>query len=161
MKKVLLVLGLIAMTISSFAQITILESVDEMTDQKSWYASERFIAANKTLTTGCAIDMIIDGGNGVRKCSFMAVEMVGLDKCNQDNTLIVLFENGKKFTLKSWNKFNCKGEAYFTLSKSEIEMLSLYPISKVRITNGRSYKNYTAEIEYKTYFIEFYKSLNN
>jgi len=151
---------MIAMTMSSFAQITIEKSVDEMTDKVSYYVSERFIAANKELTKGCAIDMVVDSKNGVKHSSLLSVQMVGLEKCNENNTLIVLFENGEKFTLKSWNKFNCKGYAYFTFSKSDIEMLSSNPISKVRITNGSSYKSYTAEIEYKNYFIDFYKLLN-
>jgi hypothetical protein len=160
MKKVTLVLGMIAMTISSFAQLTILKDVDEMTDKVSYYASERFVAANKELTKGCAIDMVIDEKSGAITSDFMAAKMVGLESCNENNSLIFLFENGEKFTLKSWNKFNCKGNAYFTLSKANIEMLKVNSISKVRITNGKSYKSYTAEIEYKNYFIDFYKLLN-
>ena len=160
MKKVLLVLGMVAMTICSFAQVTIERSVDEMTDKVSYRPSERFIAANAEQTKGCAIDMVIDEKNGLKQADFMAITMVGLSPCNENNTLIVLFENGEKFTLNSWNKFNCKGFAYFTLSKSNIKALSSNPISKVRITNGKSYKSYTAEVEYKNYFIELYGALN-
>tara|TARA_R110002167_G_scaffold243070_3_gene448643 strand:- start:830 stop:1315 length:486 start_codon:yes stop_codon:yes gene_type:complete len=160
MKKVILVFGIVATALSSFAQVKIQKSVDEMTDKVSYFASERFFAANSTLTKGCAIDMVIDEKSGVTTSDFMAAKMVGLESCNENNSLIFLFENGEKFTLKSWNKFNCKGNAYFTLSKANIEMLKVNSISKVRITNGKSYKSYTAEITYKNYFIEFYSQLN-
>jgi hypothetical protein len=158
MKKLVAVV-LAVMTMSSYAQVKIDKSVDEMTDKVSYFPSERLFAANTELTKGCAIDMIIDVKNDVKTSNFMAVKMVGLESCNEKNNLIILFDNGDKINLNSWNKFNCKGNAYFTLSKSDINMLKVNPISKVRITNGKSYKSYTAEIEYKTYFIEFYNEL--
>ena len=160
MKKLTLTLATIAIALNSFTQVTISKETDEMTDKVSYYASERFFAANKELTKGCALDMVIDNKNGSLTSTFIVAKMVGLESCNENNTLIILFDNGEKFTLNSWNKFNCKGNAYFTLSKSNIELLNSNPISKVRITNGKSYKSYTAEIEYKNYFIDLYNALS-
>lgn len=161
MKKILLITGILAMTINSFAQVKIKKHVDEMTDEVDYMTSERFFAANDALTKGCAIDMVINSNDGVKESTFFLAKMVGLESCNEDNTIIFLFENGKKFSLESFNKFNCKGTAYFRLSESNIKLLKTLPISKVRIKNGRSLKNYTSEIKYKTYFIEFYNELSN
>lgn len=160
MKRIILTAGIVAMALSSFAQVKIEKSIDEMTDETSYYVSEKFFAANTELTKGCAIHMIIDVKNDVKTSDFMAIKMVGLESCNKNNTLIILFDNGEKINLTSWNKFNCKGNAYFTLSRANVDMLKINPISKVRITNGQSYKSYTSEIEYKNYFIEFYNELS-
>jgi hypothetical protein len=160
MKKLVIGLGLIAMTISSFAQVTIEKHVDEMTDKVSYFASERFVAANSGKSKGCAIDVNITEKNGVLETRNFIVQMVGLEKCNENNKLIFLFEDGSKITMDSWNKFNCKGTAYFSLSKQHLEELKTKVISKVRITNGRSFKSYTAEVTQKSYFIKFYNQLN-
>ena len=161
MKKLLTVLAATVLTINSFGQITITKSVDDMTDKVSSLASERFVCANEPQTEGFAIDMIIKDKSGIKSSTFFILTMVGLESCNEDNTLIILFDNEEKIVLKSWNKFNCKGNAYFTFSKSNIEMLKNTPIAKVRITNGRSYKHYTSESINKNYFIEFYNALIN
>jgi len=161
MKKTVVVLGLLAMTISSFAQIEITHSKDEMTNEVSYFASERFIVANSELTKGCAIDMVIDEKAGILTSKHIFVEMVGLESCNENNTLIFLLNGDRRITLKSWNKFNCKGAAYFTLTKTDIDLLKSNQVLKVRIENGKSYKNYTSEVKYKKYFIEFYNALNN
>lgn len=160
MKKIVLLVSLISISLSSFSQLTIIEDKDEMTDKSFYQASERFIAANSEKNKGCAIDMLIEDKNGVVIANNMIVKMVGLESCNENNNLIFLFEDGSKLNLNSWNKFNCKATAYFSLTKEHIELLSEKPISKVRITNGRSFKNYTSEIEYKNYFIDLYKILN-
>lgn len=160
MKKIVLIVGILVVGFNSKAQVKIEKSVDEMTDKVSYFPSERFLATNKEKNKGCALDMVIDEKNGKLTSEFIAAQMVGLESCNENNTLIILFENGEKFTLNSWNKFNCKGNAYFSLSKNQIELLKVSPISKVRITNGRSLKSYTSEIEYKSYFVDFYSELN-
>ena len=160
MKKVLVITILTVLTLSdSFGQVSIIKKVDEMTDKTSYYPSEKLIAANKDLTKGCSIDMVIDIKGEVKSSSFFVVQMVGLKSCNEDNVLIILFENGDKINTKSWSKFNCKGDAFFQFSKSNIELLKINPISKIRITNGKSYESYTADIEYKNYFIELYHAL--
>jgi hypothetical protein len=89
----------------------------------------------------------------------LIVTFAGLENCNENNKLIILFEGGEKLQLVSWNKFNCKGTAYFSVLPKYKKKLMTLPIEKVRITNGRSYKSYTNEIEYKNYFIDLIKLL--
>ena len=131
-----------------------------MTDEITYMANKRFIAANESLNKGCAIDMIIAEKDCRLGAKHLITTMVGLDKCNENNTLIILFDNSDKITLESWNKFNCKGDTYFTFTDSHIQKLKTQTIDKVRITNGSSYKSYTAQIKEKDYFIKFYKLLN-
>lgn len=161
MKKVVLVLGMVAMTINSFAQVTITKTVDEMTDKVYHFPSEKLIAANTAGNKGCAISMSIRSSNGVLTAKSSIVQMAGLGKCNDNNTIIFLFENGEKISINSWNSFNCDATAYFNFSKANIKKMRTNPLSKIRITNGRSYDSYTAEIEYKNYFIDFFKELDN
>ncbi len=160
MRKLTLTSLALTINLFAFSQVTIIKNVDDMTDKTTYLPSERFMAANETLTVGCALDMVIDEKDGVLSSEMIAVKIVGLGLCNENNTIIVLFDNGEKFSIKSWNKFNCKGNAYFTLSNENIEMLKANSISKVRITNGKSFKSYTSIIKDKNYFIEFYESLN-
>tara|TARA_R110000824_G_scaffold332891_1_gene519473 strand:+ start:1190 stop:1678 length:489 start_codon:yes stop_codon:yes gene_type:complete len=160
MKKTITTVLMLVIAISSFAQLKINKTVDEMTDKESYLTNERFLATNPEKNKGCAIDMVIDVVNNVKISNYMFVQMIGIESCNENNILIMLFENGEKLSIKSWNKFNCKGNAYFSLSKENVNMLKTNILDKVRITNGYSHNSYTAEIDYKTYFIEFYKLLN-
>jgi hypothetical protein len=40
--------------------------------------------------------------------------------------VIFLFDDDTKITITSWNKFNCDGKAYFTLSEDDLELVKLY-----------------------------------
>ena len=59
MKKLTLTLTAITLSLSSFCQLKIVKNIDEMTDEITYMANKRFIAANESLNKGCAIDMII------------------------------------------------------------------------------------------------------
>ena len=74
-----------------------------------------------------------------------------------------MFENGGKITKKSWNDFNCEGNAYFYLTKDEIELLRTNPLSKIRMINGRTYDSFTGEVQKKDkrYFIQIFYALDN
>jgi len=159
--KNLVLVAVLLFSLTSKAQVNVETVVDEMTDKVSYYASERFICADESMTKGCAIDPSFSESKGVKEVKHLIVTMVGLGNCNENNELIILFDNGEKITLKSWNKFNCKGNAYFSITNTTTEKLKTNPISKVRITNGDSYKSYTSEITYKNYFIDLYNNLND
>ena len=160
MKKVTLVLGMIAMTISSFAQTKINTLVDEMTDEVSYRVDKRLVISNPAQTKGFAIEPYIKEKNGKIYAEMMLVSLVGLGNCNEKNKIIILFDDGSKFTSLSWNSFNCTGDAYFTFTKDEIKQLSTKTLSKIRVQNGETFESLTADVEAKNYFIEFYKLLN-
>lgn len=93
----------------------------------------------------------------------LVVTMYNIGNCNENDEIIILFDNGEKITQKSWKKFNCEGIAYFNLKDNEIELLKTQPISKIRVTNGRSYDSYTGDVtsKDKRYFIQLFYALNN
>jgi hypothetical protein len=160
MKKSTTTVLMVLLTLSSFAQLTINETKDDMTDKVSYSISEGLICANIEQSIGFRIDPVIQVKKDNKVVENLIITMVGLENCNENNTLIILFENGDKITLTSWNKFNCKGTSYFSLIPSTIEKLKENEISKIRLTNGKSYKSFTSELTYKNYFIELFSILN-
>ncbi len=160
MKKILTTAAALLITISSFAQLTIKEKTDEMTEQTYYNVSEGLICTNKESTKGFRIDANVTTKIDKKVIDNLIVKFVGLEKCNEKNSLIILFDNGEKITLTSWNKFNCKAKGYFSLNPKTIEALKHNEISKIRVMNGRSFKSYTNELEYKNYFIELFEALD-
>lgn len=141
--------------------MTINKEVDDMTGKASYAPSERLLCATPDQTLGFAIDPYIKNKNNKLSISDLIITMVGLGSCNEKNTLIVLFDNEEKITLTSWNKFNCKGTAYFSLlSKTHLNKLKTLSIKKIRLTNGKGFKSYTSELEYKNYFIDLFKAVD-
>ena len=158
MKKVILSIAIMATVVSSYGQVTITETKDEMTD-KVTYVADGLLCANADQSIGFRIDPNITVKNDVKEANNIIISMAGLGSCNEKNTMIILFENGDKINLASWGKFNCKSYCYFALSKAHIKLLSTVEISKIRLTNGESYKSHTSEIEHKKYFIELFEAL--
>jgi hypothetical protein len=93
----------------------------------------------------------------------ITVVMVGIGSCNENDEIIILFENGEKIVKKSWNSFNCDGEAYFNINELEMKLLRTLPMSKIRMTNGRSFDSYTGDViaKDKRYFIQLLYALDN
>ena len=159
MKKMMKVTATVLMMVivmSSYAQLTVIETKDDMTDKVSYTPSEGLLCGNDDLSKGFRIDPNITVKNGKKVIKNLIISMVGIERCNEKNKLIILFENGEKLNLLSWNKFNCKGTAYFRLTDETISALSTNEITKIRLTNGRSYKSFTYEMTNKAYFVELF-----
>jgi len=165
MKKVLLLLLVMICTMNIVAQenpIQIVETVDEMTDKIYYSSSETLLVANEEKSKGFRVDFsMTKKNNGDISLSDLIVTLAGLGSCNEDNTMIILFENDTKVKLTSWNKFNCKGTSYFNLSKLDKLALSTTPISKIRLTNGRGYKSYTGDLKDKNFFIDLFLAIED
>lgn len=160
MKKIkLLALTLLATGVMYGQEVKLDTITDEMTDKVSYQASEDILSMSEDGEKGFRITPHLREKNGVVFISNIIVTFVGLESCNENNKLIVLFEGGEKATIVSWNKFNCKGTAYFSILPKNKKKLSKLKIEKIRITNGRSYKSCTNEIEYGNYFVDLYKSI--
>jgi len=160
MKKFKTIVVALLISISAFSQVTISETKDDMTDKISYNVSEGLMCATPDRSKGFRIDANITVKKGQKVIEDLIITMVGLESCNDKNKLIILFSNGDKVNLVSWNKFNCKGTAYFSLNAGLISKLKANEIDKIRLTNGRSYKSYTSELEYKNYFIELFGLLD-
>lgn len=157
--KLLLVALLMSFSILSFSQIktdtvSVVNVVDEMSGESFMTTTKKLIIANEDKTKGFSLEVLL-----VSELTLLS-KMVGIGGCNENDQMIILLENGEKINMTSWKKFNCKGEGYFRLSKNIIEKLRLSPLSKIRITNGRTYDNYTGEVDDddKNYFIQLFNS---
>ena len=165
MKRVqlMMVMLFVLMTTISFGQndsVYVIKDIDEMSEKTYIYPSRNFVVANKTKSIGFIVDCYI---NQKGEFGFLTITMVNIGSCNENDEIIILFENGEKITKKSWNDFNCEGNSYFNLTKDEIELLRTVPLSKIRVTNGRTYDSFTGEVKEKDrrYFIQIFYDLDN
>lgn len=151
MKKLTLALGLFILAVTVQAQTAqITKQVDDMTDKVYLYGSSSRMSgsiAGRTLEiiTYLNTDFSIQS-------SMILVDGIG---CIDEGTkVIILFEDGTKLTKSSFNKFNCKGYVFISLSKKNISKLCTSKVKKIRVTNSRNYKDVTCEFLNPNYFIE-------
>ena len=161
MKKLHTLLLLLTLSTAAAAQITIEKHVDDMTDEVSYEASERFYVADNERTSGFAIDVVIDIENEKLYSKGWIVTTADLGGCNEDNDLIILFTDGSRMNLKSFSKFNCDEVAFFYLDLQQEAYIATKRIKKMRFRNGYSYETYTAEVEVQDYFIQLYDAIEN
>lgn len=159
MKKVILVLTVIATALNVNAQGEIKKQVDEMTDKVSYSIEDQLLLLDNAEDKGFVIDPYIKKVKNKLIVYNLIVQTAGLESCNEDNTLIFLFENGDKLLMKSWNKFNCKSVAYFDVTPEMKKKLSTNTIEKIRFTNGYSHKYYTGTPQ-SDYMVNLYKTLS-
>lgn len=163
MRKLLITVLTVCMGVISLAQsdtVTIVNFVDEMDGKTYYYNSREFVCASEDKQTGFFVNTHIND-NG--EFSLITIEMVNIGTCNESNELIILFENGEKITRTSFNKYNCKGKAYFSLTEEDKELLRTQELYKIRITNGVTYDAFTGTVKNKDkrYFIQFFYAFDN
>jgi hypothetical protein len=85
---------------------------------------------------------------------------VNIGSCDENDTLIFLFEDDSKMTLTAWNKFNCEGNAYFDFTADQLALLSTKKTNTIRFTNGRTYESLTYNLKdaEKDYFVRVYSN---
>ncbi len=156
-------LTLLALIISSIAysqtdSTYIIREVDYMSDEVYFYANRGIVVANQEQTMGFGVHAYFG-----KKLEFKMItaNMVGIGNCNENDKMIILFENGEKIILKSWNGFNCDGDAYFYVKN--MDLLKTQPLSKIRMTNGYTYDSYTGDVQDKdkNYFIKLFSDIEN
>lgn len=161
MKKLLLNFFLL-ISMSAFSQsptqFIIEHCIDKMTDQEYYFAQKKLICANTSKTKGFTITPNFKSKGGEYENNGFMCKNVNIGNCDENDSLIILFEDDTKITLTSWNKFNCEGNAYFNLTKDEINELSAKKVKSIRFSNGRSYESLTVALkeEQKDYFIIAY-----
>lgn len=165
MNKILILAILIGTSITaSFAQTTkidsayVIKETDEMSGKTSLYSNRKFVVSNSESTKGFTVDLFINEDSSFND---LFVTMVNIGSCNENDEIIILFENGEKITAKSWKKFNCEGECYFKLTASDIQLLRTQPMSKIRMTNGRTFDSFTGDVKKKDkrYFIQLFRTI--
>lgn len=165
LKVMMMALMMCSITMASFGQtskdsVYVVKETDTMSGETYVYGSRAFIVANDEGEIGFIVDTYIKDDLSL---GMITVTMVGIGNCNENDEIIILFENGEKIIKKSWKKFNCDGEAYFNMNEKEIQLLRTQPISKIRMTNGRTYDSYTGVVKEKDkrYFIQLFYALDN
>jgi hypothetical protein len=140
--------------------IFIYKVVDEFTDEYFYTLSKKLVLIDEENDQGFNMNF------GINKDKIIAyginAVIVGLD-CLEDVEVNYLFEDESKLAIKSWNKFNCDGDAWFNLSLEEVDMLGSKSLSKIRVRNGRNYESMTFTLEGadKQYFKQAYNSIVN
>ena len=159
MKKLLLAAMLLFQTAAyaQYKEVAIISQKDEMTGKQTLYPSRNFVICNGSKSVGFTVMGFISAD--VRLTN-IAIKMVGLGACADNSELIILFQDERRIVIKSWNKFNCEGNAYFMLTPSDVQLLGTYPMLKMRVTNGRTKDQYTGEVppEDANYFIDIIKA---
>jgi hypothetical protein len=161
MKKLLLNFVLL-ISMSAFSQTTtpfvIEHCIDKMTDKEYYFAQKKLICANADKTKGFTITPNFRAKGGAYYNSGFLCKNVNIGNCDENDSLIILFEDDTKITLTSWNKFNCEGDVYFNLTDDEINDLSIKKVKSIRFSNGHSYESLTVSMkeDQKNYFIRAY-----
>jgi hypothetical protein len=163
-KAMMMTLMMCLITILSFGQtdsVYVIRENDAMSGKTYVYGSRDFVCANDAGKIGFRVSTHINSGN--LTFSMITATMVGIGSCNENDEIIILFDNGEKITKTSWKKFNCDGETYFNMNEKDIQLLRTQPLSKIRMTNGRTYDSYTGDVKQKDkrYFIQLFYSLDN
>jgi hypothetical protein len=131
--------------------VVILKMTDDMTDKVYMFASKKIKAKEAGRSFELSVSFTED--LSVRAITVTEIERIG--NCTENGSLLMLFENGEKITLSMYNGFNCKGMAFFSPSKKQMQTIKSIPLSKVRFTDGRSGQTCTHELteDERTYFI--------
>lgn len=124
----------------------------------TYYLSSYELIVTNDKKTGAVLDAYIDPNFAF---SMLTCKLVNLGTCAENVELIIVFENEDRIKVESWNSFNCEGDAYFFLNKSDIDKLSTLTISKIRITNKYTYDSVTAPVNNPRYFIQTFWAINN
>jgi hypothetical protein len=159
MKKLLFTLVLL-ISISAFSQkatpFIIEHCKDAMTDVEYLFSQKKLICANASKTQGFTITPKLKSEEGSIILSGLMCENVNIGNCDENDKLIFLFEDNTKITLISFNKFNCKGNAYFDFENGQLSELSTKKIKDIRFSNGYSFESLTVSLrqDQQDYFLK-------
>ena len=159
-KTILLVTALLSF--SAYSQTTkpylIEHCIDKMTDREYFLSTKNFVGANTQKTQGFVITPAFKSVNGKMVQNGFILKNIGIGNCDENDSLIFLFEDDTKLEISMWNKFNCESKAYFNLSDNELELLKTKNITAIRFNNGYSYNSLTYNLkkEEQGFFINVY-----
>lgn len=146
--------------------VVVVKQVDDMEDKSYYYPSRSIVIIDETKKQGIRLSAFINSKTETLKLDDLELKMVGIGSCVENNILIIKFEDETKIELKSWNDFNCEGNAWFDIDKGEddiVRLLETKRISKIRVQNGRSYESFTAEVspDDADYFMQLIYAIDN
>ena len=151
-------------TSSLFSQkdsVYIVKLYDKMTKETFFQPKRSLALSNKTKDKGFIITPSIRSQDTLM--GLILVEMVGLGNCNEDNKVIILFENDETITKSSIGSFNCKGYFGIGYNDKDEKLYRETPIKSIRVTNGHTGDFITLDVakKDKRYFIQLFKSIDS
>jgi hypothetical protein len=161
MKKLFLTLAIIAFlntTAQTKTPFIIEHCIDKMTEKEYYFPQKKLICANSEKTKGFTISPNFKPKNETFSFNGFICKNVNIGNCDENDSLIFLFEDDTKITLTSWNKFNCEGNVYIEFSQDDLSQLSTKRINAIRFTNGYSHESltYSLKEDEKGFFINVY-----
>ena len=158
MKKLIFIVATLVAT-QMQSQVSIVRHQDEMTDKVYFFTKKGIVIKSTDAQSGFRVELSIQEKNGELSQDGLIVKAVNIGSCYEDNKLTMLFENGEKFTIVSWNKFNCDGDIYFSIPNKNWELMQSQKLMKMRFENGRTYDSLTGEVDDKEHFISLNKQM--
>jgi hypothetical protein len=161
MKKTLLILTAVVCAFAAKSQ-TIIGDCTDLSGDCLYYVSENIIVTNAEKSKGFTFHPSCEMKNGQLACSGIIAQLVNVGSCCEKNTLIILLDDGSKVMLTSWNKFNCEGNAYFNITRDEMQLLREHKMVKAQIKNGFTYDSFVNDISEKNqeYFFRYFKEID-
>jgi hypothetical protein len=168
MKKTILsiAIGLIAMTAYSQStnadtSLKIVKEVDVMEGKTYYYPNNKLLVSEDGKKGFLAYLSLSKDGEGF-KYSGIVIKAAQIGSCHEKSYLTVLFDDDTKIKLMMWNDFNCEGKIYLDLYSKQLSELNK-PIKTIRLTNGRTYDEFTMNItgKDKYYFMDCISLINS
>lgn len=162
MRKITIIASMLFSLVAS-AQDTlkIIRYIDTMEDSYYIAPNKSFIILDAKKTKGFRLDLGIN--KETLELRDLLLETINIGACNENNELIILFEDDTKIKLKSWNKFDCEGSTYFGISEEDAKQLATKKAIRLKYQNGYTFDSLTEDIEefYQDYFIKCLRMLAN
>ncbi len=158
MKKILL-LVLLTFSTLSFGQ-EICKLTDEFSD-KVIYSVDKGVILKESSVKAFRLDVYLKEYNDKVIFSELMVKAVGVGCVEKESTLVIIFENGEKTSFIGWNKFNCDGNMWASLTTKGEELLKTQKIKKIQFMNSSNYKTITTSVNPsdESFFINLFKKL--
>jgi hypothetical protein len=167
---ILLLLTITMFSVGAIAQITnstpstnpveLIYEKDEFTDKEYlWTKNDLLITQDGK--KGFKLYPRFSKENG--KWSYTGVSGVStVGNCFENDKVYIIFEDGSKFDMTSWRKFNCDGDISFDLYGKFKDQLTK-PIKGIKFQNGRTFESFEkifTNPNDKNYFINAFKALD-
>lgn len=169
MKRIITTICLLFSIVSQAQELKplkIYHTTDDMTKKERFYTSRRLVYAdtitkeNNLEVQAFGVNLTLEKKKESAYCDGIAIKCKTIG-CIDNCKIIILFDNDETIEKTAFSKFDCDGDAFFELSKKDLQKLSLLQVKKIRILNGLNYQSVTGLITETDYFINVLKLLEN
>ena len=159
MKKMMVVLMMVLMSVVSFSQ-KINKEVDEMTDKVTYtfYDSDKKeeLIVSSDGKHGFIVIPLIQLTNSKYNVSNLIVQVYSEGfGCVEGGIMVIKFTDGTKVSMDNWKDFNCDATMYFSLTPEIKKSLATKTVEKIMVQNNK-YISVTDVPSNKNYFKELF-----